>query len=170
MIGVLRATANMTKLAKYSADLYDNLEEETGVATGYKRCGSITVALTEDRREEILRGAAMARSFGVEVEEIAPSEVKSRYPHINIDGVTAAVYVDKDGQADPTNVALALAKGAKMRGAVIAEHTAVSGFTKDASGRRVTGVDYVDKEGQPGHMGVDMIVNCAGSFVALPFT
>jgi len=66
----------MTKLAGYSAELYDTLEEETGVATGYKRCGSITVALTDERHEELIRGAAMARSFGVEVEEISVLEVE----------------------------------------------------------------------------------------------
>ncbi|MEM9128858.1 MAG: FAD-dependent oxidoreductase, partial [Pseudomonadota bacterium] len=65
LIAQLRATANMTKLAKYSQELYGNLEAETGVATGFKRCGSITVALTEERREEIYRQAGMARAFGV---------------------------------------------------------------------------------------------------------
>ena len=73
LIAQLRATANMTKLAKYSQELYGTLEAETGVATGFKRCGSITVALTEARKEEIHRQAAMARAFGVEVAEISPS-------------------------------------------------------------------------------------------------
>lgn len=80
LIAQLRATKNMTKLAKYSQELYGNLEEETGVATGFRRNGSITVALSEERREEILRQASMARAFGVEVEEISPSELKTRYP------------------------------------------------------------------------------------------
>ena len=101
LIAQLRATANMTKLAKYSQELYGNLEAETGVATGFKRCGSITVALTEERREEIYRQAAMARAFGVEVEEITPQEVKARYPHLNTSDLTGAVYLDKDGQGDP---------------------------------------------------------------------
>ena len=70
LIAQLRATANMTKLAKYSQELYGNLEEETGVATGFKRVGSITAALTGERLEELHRSAAMARAFGVEVEEI----------------------------------------------------------------------------------------------------
>ena len=111
LIAQLRATANMTKLAKYSQELYGKLDAETGVATGFKRCGSITVALTEERKEEIFRQAAMARAFGVEVEEIGPSEVKSRYPILNTDGVLAGVYLDKDGQGDPSNIALSLAKG-----------------------------------------------------------
>ncbi|MEL6311770.1 MAG: FAD-dependent oxidoreductase, partial [Pseudomonadota bacterium] len=70
LIAQLRATANMTRLSKYSQELYGELEAETGVATGFKRCGSITVGLTEARREELLRGAGMARAFGVEIEEI----------------------------------------------------------------------------------------------------
>ena len=75
LIAQLRASANMTRLAKYSQELYGSLEDETGVATGFKRCGSITVALTTERREEIYRSAAMARAFGVDVEEIDPSEI-----------------------------------------------------------------------------------------------
>ena len=113
LIAQLRATANMTKLAKYSQELYGNLEAETGVATGFKRCGSITVALTEERKEEIFRQAAMARAFGVEVEEISPQEVKQKYEHLNVDDVTAGVWLPLDGQGDPANIALALAKGAR---------------------------------------------------------
>ena len=140
LIAQLRATANMTKLAKYSQELYGKLESETGVATGFKRCGSITVALTEERKEEIFRQAAMARAFGVEVEEISPQEVKAKYEHLNIDGVKAGVYLPLDGQGDPANIALALAKGARNGGALISENTCVTNITKD--GRRVTGVDW----------------------------
>jgi 4-methylaminobutanoate oxidase (formaldehyde-forming) len=161
LIAQLRATVNMTKLAKYSQELYGALEAETGVATGFKRCGSITVALTEERKEEIFRQAAMARAFGVEVEEIAPDEVKTRYEHLNIDGVTAGVWLPKDGQGDPANIALALAKGARQRGAVVKERIKVTGITKQ--GRRVTGVDWISDDGQSqGHIQADMVVNCAG--------
>ncbi len=159
LIAQLRVTANMTKLAKYSQELYGNLEAETGVATGFKRCGSITVALTEERREEIFRQAAMARSFGVDVEEISPAEVKERYAHLNIEGVTGGVYLDKDGQGDPANIALALAKGARQRGGKVIERTAVTGVTRE--GRRVTGVDWQQGE-ETGHITADMVVNCAG--------
>ena len=130
LIAQLRASANMTKLAKYSQELYGNLEKETGVATGFKRCGSITVALTEERKEEIFRQAAMARAFGVDVEEISPEEVKSKYEHLNIDGVKAGVWLPKDGQGDPGNITQALAKGARNRGAKIFENTLVTGITK----------------------------------------
>ena len=91
LIAQLRATKNMTRLAKYSQELYGNLEAETGVATGFRRCGSITMALTEHRAEEIRRQASMARAFGVEVEEIDAAEVARHYPHVNTDGMTAAV-------------------------------------------------------------------------------
>jgi 4-methylaminobutanoate oxidase (formaldehyde-forming) len=159
LIAQLRATANMTKLAKYSQELYGTLEAETGVATGFKRVGSITVALTQDRREEILRQAAMARAFGVEVEEISPQEVKSRYEHLNIEGVTGAVYLAKDGQGDPANIALALAKGARQRGATVLEGTRVTGITR--KGRRVVGVDW--QQGDiTGHTKAEMVVNCGG--------
>ena len=91
LIAQLRATANMTKLAKYSQELYGGLEAETGVATGFKRVGSITVALHEGRKEEIFRQASMARAFGVDVEEITPDEVKAKYPHLNTSDVIAGV-------------------------------------------------------------------------------
>ena len=140
LIAQLRATANMTKLAKYSQELYGNLEGETGVATGFKRVGSITAALTEERREEIFRQAGMARAFGVDVEEISPKEVKERYEHLNIDGVTAGVYLPLDGQGDPANIALALAKGARQNGAKVIERTAVTGSTaRGAASRRWSG-------------------------------
>ncbi len=159
LIAQLRATANMTKLAKYSQELYGKLESETGVATGFKRCGSITVALTEERKEETFRQAAMARAFGVEVEEISPQEVKAKYEHLNIDGVKAGVYLPLDGQGDPANIALALAKGARNGGALISENTCVTNITKD--GRRVTGVDW-EAGGETGHIAADMVVNCGG--------
>jgi glycine cleavage system T protein len=160
LIAQLRATANMTKLAKYSQELYGNLEAETGVSTGFKRCGSITVALTEERKEEIFRQASMARAFGVDVEEISPAEVKARYEHLNIDGVVAGVYLDKDGQGDPANIALSMAKGARSRGAIIKERTKAMDVTRD--GRRVTGVNWEGEKGESGHIACDMVVNCGG--------
>ncbi|MGA9254296.1 MAG: FAD-dependent oxidoreductase, partial [Roseobacter sp.] len=159
LIAQLRATANMTKLAKYSQELYGNLEAETGVATGFKRVGSITVALTEERREEIYRQAAMARAFGVDVEEISPQEIKARYEHLNISDVTGGVYLAKDGQGDPANIALALAKGARQNGAKIIERARVTGVSR--TGRRVTGVDW-EHNGESGHTTADMVVNCGG--------
>ncbi|WP_271949704.1 GcvT family protein [Ruegeria faecimaris] len=161
LIAQLRASSNMTKLAKYTQELYGALEEETGVSTGLRRCGSITVALTEERREEIYRLAAMARAFGVEVEEISNERVKEMYPHLNVEDVKGAVYLPLDGQGDPANIALALAKGARQRGAITKERVKVTDITKQ--GRTVTGVDWVADDGSAsGHIECDMVVNCAG--------
>ncbi|MEM9278368.1 MAG: FAD-dependent oxidoreductase [Pseudomonadota bacterium] len=161
LIAQLRATKNMTKLAKYSQELYGKLEEETGVATGFKRVGSITVALTEERKEEIYRQASMARAFGVEVEEISPAEVKQRYEHLNVDDVTGAVYLPLDGQGDPANIAHALAKGAKQNGAKVIEGVKVTAIHKQDG--RVTGVDWKrDGADDQGTIEADYVVNCAG--------
>jgi glycine cleavage system T protein len=160
LIGQLRGSANMTRLAKYSADLYVKLAAETGVETGMRQVGSISVALTAHRHEELLRQATVARIFDVDVSEISPSEVKAMYPHLNVSDVVGAVHLPLDGQCDPGNIALALAKGAKMRGAQIFEHTKVVGVTK-ANGR-VTGVDYIGADGEPGHITTDVVVNCGG--------
>ncbi|RMD47911.1 MAG: FAD-dependent oxidoreductase [Alphaproteobacteria bacterium] len=159
LIAQLRATANMTRLAKYSQELYGELEAETGVATGFRRCGSITVALTEERREELFRAAAMARAFGVEIEEITPAEVKEKYPHLNIEGVTAGVWLPKDGQGDPANIALALAKGARQRGARVVEGVKVTGFER--AGRRVRAVEWRSGE-ESGRIEAEHVVICGG--------
>ncbi|MFN4201523.1 MAG: FAD-dependent oxidoreductase [Tabrizicola sp.] len=159
LIGQLRGSANMTRLAKYSADLYRGLEAETGVATGMKQVGSISVALTAERHEELLRQATVARIFDVEVHEISPGEVKRRYPHLNVSDVVGAVALPLDGQCDPANIAMALAKGARMRGAKIFEGALVTRVT--TAGGRVTGVDYETAEG-PGHIAADIVVNCGG--------
>jgi 4-methylaminobutanoate oxidase (formaldehyde-forming) len=160
LIAQLRATANMTKLARYSQELYGQLEAETGVATGFRRVGSITAALTGERLEELHRQAAMARAFGVEVAEISPQEVKDRYEHLNIEGVTGGVYLPLDGQGDPANITLALAKGARQNGARVQERVAVTRTRRQ--GRRVTGVDWQGEDGTAGHITCDMIVNAAG--------
>ena len=138
LIGQLRASANMTKLAKYTQELYFDLEKETGVSTGFKRVGSISVALTNERMEELKRSAAMARAFGVDVEEISPREIQKRYPHINLERVVGGVFLGKDGQGDPANIALALAKGARQLGAKIHERVTVKKVFKNQN--KVTGV------------------------------
>ncbi len=159
LIAQLRATSNMTKLAKYTQELYFDLEKETGISTGLHRCGSITVALTEERREEIYRGASMARAFGVEIEEISPSEVTARYPHLNIEDVCGAVYLPKDGQGDPANITHALAKGARQMGAKVFEGIKVTGINKKDG--RATGVT-VDTGDGPVKIVADHVVNCGG--------
>jgi glycine cleavage system T protein len=159
LIGQLRATSNMTRLARYTAELYTNLEAETGVATGFRRCGSITVALTAERKEEIWRGASMARAFGVDIEEISVSEVRLRYPHLKHDDIAGAVYLPKDGQGDPANITHALAKGARQRGARIVENARVTAI--HTAGGRVTGVS-VSTNGEETRIDCDHVVNCGG--------
>jgi 4-methylaminobutanoate oxidase (formaldehyde-forming) len=159
LIGQLRASQNMTRLAKYSADLYVKLEEETGIATGMRQNGSITVALTEERKEEIYRQATLARAFDVDVQEISPQEVKKLYPHLNISDVVGAVHLPLDGQCDPANIAMALAKGARQRGAKIIENVKVTAV-HDKDGR-VTGVSW-SQNGEEGTIATDLVVNCGG--------
>ncbi len=159
LIAQLRATANMTRLAKYSQELYGDLEAETGVATGFRRCGSITVALTNERKEELLRQASMARSFGVEIDTIGPDDVKARYPHLEIRDVTQGVWLPLDGQGDPANIALALAKGARQRGAKVLEGVKVTGIRR--VGGRVSGVDW-EADGESGHTSCEAVVIASG--------
>ena len=155
LIAQLRATQNMTRLAKYSQELYFGLEAETGVATGFKRNGSITVALTDERMEELRRSAAMARAFGVEIDEITPGDIASRYPGLMTDDAVGGVWLPKDGQADPVNITQALAKGARNFGASILQGVKVTGVNQ-ANGR-VTGV-----ETDHGPINADYVVNAGG--------
>jgi 4-methylaminobutanoate oxidase (formaldehyde-forming) len=159
LIGQLRGSQNATRLAKYSADLYVKLEEETGIATGMRQNGSISVALTDHRHEELLRQATLARAFDVDVAEIGPDEVKAMYPHLNVGDVVGAVHLPLDGQCDPANIAMALAKGARMNGAQVIEGVKVTGVTQ-ANGA-VTGVDW-ESGGDAGHISADLVVNCGG--------
>ena len=155
LIAQLRATQNMTRLAKYSQELYFGLEEETGVATGFKRNGSITVALTDARMEELRRSAAMARAFGVEIDEISPSDIRSRYPGLTVDDAVGGVWLPKDGQADPVNITQALAKGARNYGAKIIQGVKVTDIQQTDG--RVTGV-MTDQ----GPIEADYVVNAGG--------
>ena len=149
----------MTRLAKYSADLYVKLEAETDVGTGMRQVGSITVALTEERKHEIYRQASLARAFDVDVREISPDEVKEMYPHLNVSDVVGAVHLPLDGQCDPANIAMALAKGARQRGATIVENVKVTKVHTKAG--RVTGVSWAQGDEQ-GTIEADIVVNCAG--------
>ncbi|MCY3880452.1 MAG: FAD-dependent oxidoreductase [Rhodobacteraceae bacterium] len=159
LIAQLRATSNMTRLAKYSQELYGRLEKETGTATGFVRCGSITVALTDERREELLRSASMARAFGVEIENITAAEIGDMYPYLNTGDVVGGVYLAKDGQGDPANIALALAKGARQKGVRIIEGAKAIGFERH--GRRVTAVNC-RFEGETKRIETDYAVICGG--------
>ncbi|MEH6728592.1 MAG: FAD-binding oxidoreductase, partial [Hyphomicrobiales bacterium] len=159
LIAQLRATQNMTRLSKYSQELYATLEAETGLATGFRRCGSISVALTQARREELLRGASMARAFGVEVEEIGPTEIKQLYPLLQTEDVISGIFLEKDGQGDPSNITHAMARGARQNGAQIFEQTKVKAI--HSSNGTITGVT-AEKDGVEQQIACDHVVNCAG--------
>ena len=142
LVGQLRASRNLTELAKYTATLFEGLEKETGHATGFKQNGSISLALNEGRLEELLRGASMAKNFGLDVQVISLGEIKERIPHYNLDGVLGGVFLPKDGQVNPIDVTQALASGARSRGAQIFENTKVIRIlTKDG---KAVGVETTD--------------------------
>ncbi|MCA0434381.1 MAG: FAD-dependent oxidoreductase [Proteobacteria bacterium] len=126
LVGQLRATRNLTELAKYTTSLFEGLEKETGQATGFKQNGSISLALSDGRYEELLRGASMAKNFGLEVNVIPLSEIRERIPHYNLDGVKGGVFLPKDGQVNPIDVTQALAAGARSGGAKVFENTKVT--------------------------------------------
>jgi len=126
LVGQLRATANLTKLAQYTTNLYATLEAETGQATGFMQRGSIALATTPARMEELLRGASMARTFGLEVHRVTPVEIKSHWPLLNVDDVIGGVFLPKDGQTNPIDTTMALVKGATQRGVKVRENVEVT--------------------------------------------
>ncbi|RLD05984.1 MAG: FAD-dependent oxidoreductase, partial [Chloroflexota bacterium] len=143
------------EMAKYTLELYSKLEENTGMATGHKGVGMITLASTPDRLEELRRIAAFDRFFDVDVQEMTPEQVKEIWPLAVTDDVLAGFYAPGDGRVNPVDVTMALAKGARNEGVKIFENTPVTGFKKD--GFRVTAV-VTDK----GETEVEYVVNCAG--------
>ena len=126
LVTTLRDTESQTRLAQYSLKLYEDLEIETGQATGFIKCGSIQLAMTEDKVEEMRRGCALARTFGVETEEISPQRVRELFPLTHVDDLLAGFYFPDDGRVNPADVAQALAKGARQRGVKIFEDTPVT--------------------------------------------
>src|SRR4051812_40788560 len=125
LVGQLRATRNLTELAKYTADLYHALEAETGQATGFRQNGSISVAKTQARYEELLRGASMAKTFGLQIDVLSPGEIRERWPLLTVDDLVGGIFLPKDGQTNPIDTTQALAKGARQRGARLFENTRV---------------------------------------------
>jgi len=144
-----------TEMRKYTRSLYARLEAETGQATGFKPVGFIEVATDADRLEEYRRVSAFNRHCGVDVHEISAGQVKELFPLARVDDVLAGFYVEGDGRADPVDVTMALAKGARLAGATIVEGVAVTGVTR----RRgvVTGVSTAS-----GDIEAEYVVNCAG--------
>ena len=144
-----------TELRKYTRDLYARLPAETGQATGLKQCGFIEVAADRDRLEEYRRVSALNRYLGIDVHEISPREVGDLFPLARTDDLLAGFYVKEDGRADPVDVTMALAKGARQAGATLVEGVAATGVT--TKHRAVTGVTTT-----AGTIACEYVVNCAG--------
>ena len=157
LVGQLRATQAGTTLVQYSADLYERLEAEVGLATGFKRVGGVTVARTEDRMEQLRRTVATAAAYDLECELLTPEQAGERYPLLAIDDLVGGIWLPGDGTANPTDVTQALARGARRGGATIVEHVRVTSIlTHDG---RVTGVRT-----DAGDVEAEIVVNCAGQW------
>ncbi len=144
-----------TEMRKYTRDLYARLEEETGLATGFKPVGFIEVAADSDRLEEYRRVSAFNRYCGVDVHEISAREVGDLFPLARTDDILAGFYVKEDGRVNPVDVTMSLAKGARMQGVKIVEGVPVTGFTQTRGA--VTGVTTAG-----GNIEAEYVVNCAG--------
>jgi glycine cleavage system T protein len=155
LVAQLRATHNLTRLARYSIDLYAGLERETGQATGFKQNGAITIADNPERFEELRRSASMGRCFGVDVEVISAADVARLWPMVNAGDIVGAIHMPADGQINPVDVTQALAKGARMRGVRIFERRGATAILTRAG--RVAGVRT-----EAGEIATDVVVNCAG--------
>src|SRR5216683_4216867 len=138
LVGQMRPNRTMTTMSRYGIELYAGLEKETGLATGWKQCGSVNVAATPERLIALKRNFANAASFGVEAEFITPSEAGKLWPLMRTDDLTGAVWIPGDGKANPTDLTQSLAKGARNGGARLVEGVKVTGF--DISHGRVVGV------------------------------
>ena len=139
LLGQLGASSTITKIRKYSLDLYKELEKTTGLSTGMKQNGAITVASTKERMQELLRQATTAQLSDVEVEVLDHKRLKELYPVIHSEDIVGGVYMPKDGQADPVGVTNVLAKAARMEGAQIFEKTPVKKILTKNS--RISGVE-----------------------------
>ncbi|MEY3653554.1 MAG: hypothetical protein RL739_1724 [Pseudomonadota bacterium] len=157
LVGQMRANRSMTRMSTYGIELYARLEQETGLATGWRPCGSVTVARTPERMKLLRRQMALASSFGVEVHDISPLEVAQRVPLLRTDDLCGAVWLPGDGKANPADLTMSLAKGARQRGVKIFEGVEVTGVLQ-AQGQ-VRGVQT-----DAGVVGCEMVVNCAGQW------
>jgi 4-methylaminobutanoate oxidase (formaldehyde-forming) len=159
LVGQLRSDFNLTRMMKYSTDLYRRLKQETGQDTGWREVGGLRLASSPERMEELKRQVGFARSFGMPLEMISTREAHNLFPLMNPEGVLGAVYTPTDGSIDPTGLTNALAAGAKSRGARIFTDTVVTGIRlKD--GR----VDEVVTD--QGTIRCEVVVNAAGQWGA----
>jgi 4-methylaminobutanoate oxidase (formaldehyde-forming) len=157
LVGQLRATESATRLVQYSTDLYARLEDETGLSAGFKRCGGLTVARSEDRMTQLRRTASTAEAFDLECEILTAAEAGERWPLMSTDDLVGAIWLAGDGKANPTDLTMALAKGARRRGARVVEHVRVFDvLTEDDA---VVGVST-----SHGDVEAEIVVNCAGQW------
>lgn len=157
LVGQLRASASITRVLKYSVELYKGLAAETGLETGWKMTGCLRLATNPDRWTEFRRLATTAKSFGMEMHLISPAEVKKMWPLMEVDDLVGASWLPTDGQASPSDIAQSLAKGARMHGARIFENVRVTGFRIHEG--RITHV-----ETDQGTIACEKVANCGGQW------
>lgn len=157
LVGQMRPNRNMTRMSKYGIELYSSLEAETGLATGWKQCGSVNVARTPERMMVLRKQASLARSFGVEVQLITPTEAGTLFPVMRTDDLQGAIWIPGDGKANPADLTISLAKGARNRGAKLVEDIEVTGVITE--GGRVAGVRTAQ-----GEVRCETLVICAGQW------
>ncbi len=157
LVGQLRSNANITQLLGHSVAIYDRLEKETGQATGWKMNGGLRLACGQERWTEVKRQATMARSFGLEMELLSPAEARKLWPIMDVHDVVGAAFLPTDGQANPSDITQALAKGARKQGVTIVEDTKVTAI--EVRGGRVAAV-VTDQ----GRIECEVAVNCAGQW------
>ena len=157
LVGPLRASESGTRLVQYSAELYESLEAETGLATGYRNVGGVVVARTEDRMVQLRRTAANAVAYDLPCELVSPERAQELWPPMRVDDLLGAIWLPGDGKVNPTDVTQSLAKGARQRGARVVERVRVTGV--DVVDGRVTGVRT-----DQGTVETEVVVNCAGQW------
>jgi len=157
LVGQLRSNANITQLLGYSVELYKTLEAETGLGTGWKMNGGLRLACNEARWTEVKRQATTAHSFGLEMELLTPQEAQDLWPLMNIDDVIGAAFMPTDGQANPSDITQALAKGARMAGASIFEDTKVIDLEIDKGKIKAVITEH-------GRIECEVVVVCAGQW------
>jgi 4-methylaminobutanoate oxidase (formaldehyde-forming) len=157
LVGQLRASESGTRLVQYSMELYERLEQETGLGTGFRRCGGVTVARTPDRLTQLKRTAATAEAYQLDCELITPARARDLYPVMQITDLAGAIWLPGDGRANPTDLTAALARGARAKGVTIKERTRVTAI--HSKNNAVTGVQTDD-----GDIEAEIVVNCAGQW------
>ncbi len=157
LVGQMRPNRNMTVMSKYGIELYSTLEAETGLATGWKQCGSVNVARTLERMQTLKKQVAMANSFGVECHLIERKEIGERVPIMRTDDLQGGIWLPGDGKANPADLCMSLAKGARNRGVAIHEGIEVTGVIIEDG--KAVGVRTAQ-----GDIRCDVVVNCAGQW------